>query len=106
LSCDAARVTCPPRSGFLESIVVGLTLLAGEGVSVALFVAVFLSNLPEAMAATSGLAATGVRSGRIMAMWALVTAVSGVAALAGYGLLGSAPPAAEASSSPSQPEPS
>jgi ZIP family zinc transporter len=82
--------------GVPESIVVGLTLLAGEGVSAALFAAVFLSNLPEAMAATSGLAASGVRSGRIMAMWALVTAVSGVAALAGYGLLGDAPPAAVA----------
>jgi hypothetical protein len=43
------------------------------------------------MAATSGLAASGVRSGRIMAMWALITAVSGIAALAGYGLLGGAP---------------
>jgi zinc transporter, ZIP family len=81
--------------GVPESIVIGLTLLAGEGISAALFAAVFLSNVPEAMAGTSGLAASGVRNGRIMAMWALVTAVSGVAALAGYGLLGNAPPAAE-----------
>jgi zinc transporter, ZIP family len=74
-----------------ESIVVGLTLLGGEGVSIALLAAVFLSNVPEAMAGTSGLAASGVRSGRIMAMWALITAVSGIAALAGYGLLGGPP---------------
>jgi ZIP family zinc transporter len=77
--------------GVPESIVVGLTLLGGEGVSIALLVAVFLSNVPEAMAGTSGLAASGVRGGRIMAMWALITAVSGIAALAGYGLLGGAP---------------
>jgi ZIP family zinc transporter len=82
--------------GVPESIVVGLSLLAGEGVSAALFAAVFLSNVPEAMAGTSGLAASGMRSGRIMAMWALITVVSGVAASAGYGLLGDAPPAAEA----------
>jgi ZIP family zinc transporter len=77
--------------GVPESIVVGLTLLAGEGISAALFVAVFLSNLPEAMAATSGLSDSGVSSGRIMAMWGLITVISGLAALAGYGLLGGAP---------------
>lgn len=78
--------------GIPESIVVGLTHLSGEGVSAALFVAVFLSNLPESMAATTGLAASGTPSARILAMWVLVTAVSGIAAMAGYGLLGSAPP--------------
>jgi zinc transporter, ZIP family len=77
--------------GVPESIVIGLTLLGGGGVSVALLVAVFLSNVPEAIAGTSGLAASGVRSGRIMAIWALITAISGIAALAGYALLGGAP---------------
>lgn len=77
--------------GIPESIVVGLTLLSGEGISIALFVAVFLSNIPESMAATSGLAASGVSSLRILAMWTSVTVVSGIAAMAGYGLLGSAP---------------
>jgi ZIP family zinc transporter len=78
--------------GVPESIVVGLTLLSGEGISIALFVAVFLSNIPESMAATSGLAASGVSSSRILAIWASVTVISGLAAMAGYGLLGSAPP--------------
>jgi ZIP family zinc transporter len=82
--------------GVPESIVVGLTLLTGGGVSVALFAAVFLSNLPEAMAATSGLAETGVATTRILALWASVMIISGLAALAGYGLLGDAPPAAVA----------
>jgi zinc transporter, ZIP family len=78
--------------GIPESIVIGLTLLAGEGVSVALFAAVFLSNLPEAMAATSGLAASGVARGRIIVMWTLVMIVSGLAAWAGYAVLGEASP--------------
>jgi ZIP family zinc transporter len=82
--------------GVPESIVVGLTLLAGGGVSVALFAAVFLSNLPESMAATSGLARTGESSAQILGLWGLVTLISGVAALTGYGLLGDAPPAAVA----------
>jgi zinc transporter, ZIP family len=77
--------------GVPESVVLGLTLLAGEGVSVALIAAVFLSNVPEAMAATSGLMASGIRTGSVMALWALITAVSGIAALAGYALLGEAP---------------
>ena len=72
--------------GIPESAVIGMTLLSGE-VSAAVFVAVILSNLPEAFAATAGLRASGHRPGRIMALWVLVTAVSGLAALAGYVLL-------------------
>ena len=41
--------------GIPESIVLGLTLLTGSGVSVAVLAAVFLSNLPESLAATTGL---------------------------------------------------
>ena len=41
--------------GIPESIVIGLTLLEGGSVSAAVIVAVFLSNLPEAIAATNGL---------------------------------------------------
>jgi zinc transporter, ZIP family len=77
--------------GVPESIVLGLTVLAGEGVSVALVAAVFLSNVPEAMAATNGLAGSGLGSGRVMVLWVLIAALSGVAALAGYGLLGGSP---------------
>ena len=41
--------------GIPESAVIGLGLLEGTGVSVAVITAVFLSNLPEAIAATTGL---------------------------------------------------
>src|SRR5687768_2498990 len=40
--------------GIPESIVLGLTLLAGEGVSVAMVAAIFISNFPEGLASTSG----------------------------------------------------
>jgi ZIP family zinc transporter len=73
--------------GIPESIVIGLGLLAGEGVSVAVLAAVFLSNLPEAVAATSGLAKAGWARRRILGLWLLVTAVAGLASLAGYALL-------------------
>ena len=78
--------------GIPESVVIGLTLLEGGGVSVAMIVAVFLSNLPEAIGATSGLAVAGWRRSRILGLWGLVILASGLAALAGYGLFGDASP--------------
>jgi zinc transporter, ZIP family len=73
--------------GIPESIVIGLGLLAGEGVSAAVLAAVFLSNLPEAIAATTGLTKAGWAQSRILGLWVLVTAVAGIASLAGYALL-------------------
>jgi zinc transporter, ZIP family len=80
--------------GIPESAVIGLGLLSGEGVSVALIAAVFLSNLPEAIAATTGLSKGGWASRKIIGLWVLVTAVSGLASLAGYVLFDSAGPSA------------
>jgi ZIP family zinc transporter len=73
--------------GIPESIVLGLTLLTGDGVSAAMLAAVFLSNLPESVAATVGLRSGGWSAGHVMRLWALVTAASGIAALLGYALL-------------------
>jgi ZIP family zinc transporter len=80
--------------GIPESAVIGLGLLEGTGVSVAVIAAVFLSNLPEAIAATTGLTAGGWKRGRIMGLWVLVTLVCGLASLAGYALFDSAGPGA------------
>ena len=52
----------------------------------------FLSNLPEALAATTGLKAGGWRSNRIIGLWVLVAAVSGLASFAGYAVFDSAGP--------------
>jgi zinc transporter, ZIP family len=78
--------------GIPESVVIGLTLLEDGGAGVAMLVAVFLSNLPEAIGATSGLAVAGWRHSRILGLWAVVILASGLAALAGYRLLGDASP--------------
>jgi zinc transporter, ZIP family len=78
--------------GIPESIVLGLTVLEGGSVSVAFLVAVALSNVPESVAATSGLAESGWSKRKVLGLWALVTLVSGLAALAGYGLFDSASP--------------
>lgn len=78
--------------GTPESAVIGLTVLTGGVVSAAMLVAVFLSNLPEAVAATSGLMERGWRGSHVLALWVGVTLVSGLAALAGYVLLDGASP--------------
>jgi ZIP family zinc transporter len=73
--------------GIPESIVIGLSLLTGDGVSVAVLAAVFLSNLPEAVAATTGLSKAGWMRSRILWLWVLVTVVAGLSSLAGFALL-------------------
>ena len=82
--------------GIPESVVLGLTVLEGGGVSAAFLVAVLLSNLPESIAASTGLAASGWAKERIIGLWSLVTIVCGFAALAGYGLFDSASPSSVA----------
>jgi ZIP family zinc transporter len=78
--------------GIPESAVIGLTLLEGGAVSVAMLVAVFLSNLPEAVAATSGLAEAGWRRILILELWGGVMLVSALAALAGFAFFDGASP--------------
>jgi ZIP family zinc transporter len=80
--------------GIPESFVLGLTVLDAGKVSAAFLAAVFLSNLPEAIAASSGLFDAGWRKRRVLGLWVLVMIVSGLAALAGYGLLDDASPTA------------
>ena len=79
--------------GIPESVVLGLTLLDGEGVSIAVLVAVFLSNLPEAMASTTGFVKAGRPASRIMVIWLAVVGVSGLSSMLGFVLLGDAPSA-------------
>ena len=78
--------------GIPESLVLGLTVLEEGTVSLAFLVAVFLSNLPEAIAATTGLAQAGWKRGRVLGLWVLVMAACGLAALLGYAALDDASP--------------
>ena len=73
--------------GIPESAVLGITLLEGSGVGVAVLAAIFLSNLPEALSSTTGMRMTGQRTGRVLTTWAVVVVVSAISAALGYGLL-------------------
>jgi ZIP family zinc transporter len=79
--------------GIPESIVVGGSLVAGGGVSVAMVAAAFLSNFPEAVGATVGLKKGGAQSNRLMCAWLLIVAVSAVSAALGFIVLDDASPA-------------
>ena len=78
--------------GIPESFVLGLTVLEAGTVSAAFLVAVFLSNLPEAIAATTALGRAGRDTMRIMRFWVLVAIGFGVTSAAGYVLLDGASP--------------
>ena len=77
--------------GIPESVVIGISLLAGGGVGLAFLAAVAISNLPEAISSTTGLRRVGWSARGIVGLWAMVVALSAVAAGAGYGLGAGAP---------------
>jgi ZIP family zinc transporter len=64
--------------------VIGFGLIGGGTVSVAMVAAVFISNLPEAIASTSGLKATGWSAGKLFGMWTVVALVAGLSSLLGF----------------------
>jgi zinc transporter, ZIP family len=82
--------------GIPESIVLGLTISGGGGVGVAFLVAVFMSNLPEGIAGTSGLQTAGWDGRRIVRLWLIVVVASAVAALVGATVLAGGSPTVHA----------
>jgi ZIP family zinc transporter len=70
--------------GIPESVVIGASLLTGETASVAVIVAVFLSNIPESISASSDLLRGGWSRWKVLLLWAIVVAASGLAAGLGY----------------------
>jgi ZIP family zinc transporter len=78
--------------GIPESVVLGVGLLSGGGVSVSVLAAVFISNVPEGLSSAAGMKSKGRSAGYVFGVWGGIAVVSALAALAGYALLGGAPP--------------
>jgi ZIP family zinc transporter len=72
--------------GIPESIVIGLGIFEVGTVSLAMLVAVFISNLPEAIAGTTGMKAGGWSRGKIIFLWAFIALVCAGSTVAGYSL--------------------
>jgi zinc transporter, ZIP family len=70
--------------GIPEQLVLGIGLAAGEGVSVGLLVAIFVSNLPEAIGSASEMRGAGGRDRRVLLLWVGVATICAVASVAGY----------------------
>jgi zinc transporter, ZIP family len=89
-SAAASLVLGALLDGIPESAAIGVSLIGGGSVGVAVVIAVFLSNIPEALSASTGMKKDGRSTGYILRLWTLVVIASTVAAALGYGLLGDA----------------
>ena len=78
--------------GIPESIVIGLSLLAGGAVSFVAVTAIFLSNIPEGLSSSAGMKKAGRSATYVFGVWAAIAVASGVAAWAGYSVFRAFPP--------------
>ncbi|MFI5735464.1 ZIP family metal transporter [Kribbella sp. NPDC051587] len=79
--------------GIPESVVLGLSLLSGQGIGVAVLVAIFISNLPEGLSSAAGMKRSGRPASYVFGVWVAIAVASGLAGLLGVLLLDGASPA-------------
>ena len=72
--------------GIPEQAVLGIGLATGEGVSVALLVAIFVSNLPEGVGSAADMRAAGKSPAAVIRLWVGVAVVCALATVGGYAL--------------------
>ena len=78
--------------GIPESVVIGVSLLGGGGVSVVTVAAVFLSNVPEGLSSAAGMKKAGRGRGYIFGVWIGIAVASAIAAMIGnVALAGTSP---------------
>jgi ZIP family zinc transporter len=70
--------------GIPEQMVLGIGLATGEGVSVGLLVAIFVSNLPEAIGSATDMRAGGESAATIRRLWFAVAALCTLATVLGF----------------------
>ena len=69
--------------GIPEQAVLGIGIAAGQGVSVGLLAAIFVSNLPEAIGSASAMKAP---RRKVIVLWIVVAVICTLATVAGYGI--------------------
>jgi ZIP family zinc transporter len=72
--------------GIPEQAVLGIGLAVGEGISVGLLAAIFISNLPEAVGSATAMAADGHPRAKVMRLWVIVATICVLATVAGYAI--------------------
>ena len=78
--------------GIPESVVIGVSLLEGSGVSLVTVAAVFLSNVPEGLSSAAGMKKAGRSAIYIFGVWGAIAMASGLAAALGYAVMAGASP--------------
>ncbi|GGU13864.1 ZIP family metal transporter [Lentzea flava] len=78
--------------GVPESVVLGVSLLGGGGIGVAMLAAVVISNVPEGLSSVAGMKQAGRGAGYVFGVWGAIAVASGVAAAVGNVLLDGASP--------------
>jgi ZIP family zinc transporter len=73
--------------GIPESVVLGLSLLGGNGIGVPVLAAIFISNLPEGLSSAAGMKRNGRSARYVFGVWIGVALASGAAGLLGCLLL-------------------
>ncbi|MGI9529095.1 MAG: ZIP family metal transporter [Acidimicrobiia bacterium] len=73
--------------GIPESAVLGMSLVGGGGVSVALLAGIWVSNFPESLGSTVNLLKSGWKKSKIRMMWWAIAAVSAIAAGLGFAVV-------------------
>ena len=82
--------------GIPEQMVLGMSMAGGQAVSAGLLVAIFVSNLPEAVGSASDMRAAGRSPRQIMRLWIGVAVICAAAGGIGFALADSFSPALEA----------
>jgi ZIP family zinc transporter len=82
--------------GVPESVVLGLSLLGGGGVSTSVLAAVFISNVPEGLSSAAGMKRSGRSARYVFGVWGGIAVISGMSALLGNLLLDGVSPQTEA----------
>ena len=72
--------------GIPEQTVLGIGLASGQGVSVGLLVAIYVSNLPEAIGSSSAMHAAGTRPAAIRRLWILVALICTLSTVVGFAI--------------------
>jgi len=78
--------------GIPESMVIGLGILETGTVSMAMLVAVFISNLPEAIAGSTGMRSGGWSRAKVLLLWTVIAVVCAFSTVAGFSLFANASP--------------
>jgi ZIP family zinc transporter len=82
--------------GIPESVVLGMSLLAGGGVGVSVLAAIVVSNVPEGLSSAAGMKQSGRSARYVFGVWSAIALACGLAGLAGAAVFDDASPEAVA----------